>query len=213
MLFEMPRVGSSGFVSSDANRNPSLATLPDGTSFDFTPFSLHEAFAELESITGMKLLAVFIQPVVDAVSWIIKHYPTSRIFMLGLSGGAWTTHLAAAVDPRIHWSMAVAGSDPIESAAYDYERRHPSLTRDFGYSRIYLLAGSNRRPHYHIYNRRDSCCFRPPDDLATIMREMSQLSQVMGIESGYTVMVDESASTHEVGPDSLQIFLEALSGQ
>ena len=206
MLFEMPWMGWK------ANRNPGQATLPDGSIFDFSPFPLHNAFAELESKLGVNLLSVFIQPVVDAVSQIKKDFPKSKIFMIGLSGGAWTTHMAAAVDPRIDWSMAVAGSDSIESAAHDYEQSHYLLSRLFGYSRIYVLAGSHNRPHIHVYNRNDSCCFKPKPYLASWQSAVMQLSDAMKVKSAYEVMIDESAPNHQIGPTAMKPFVEALRG-
>jgi hypothetical protein len=51
--------------------------------------------------------------------------------MLGLSGGGWTTTLAAAIDPRIEVSFPTAGSTPFsfkhDTAVYndveDYEQQ------------------------------------------------------------------------------------------
>lgn len=211
LLFEMPRQGFSGTTTVEKNRNPSLVTLPTGTIFDFSPFAGHSAFKELELILGITLLAIFVQPVFDAVSYIKSNYPKSKIFMIGISGGGWTTHLAAAIYPRINWSMAVAGSEPIESAAYDYEQSHYILTRLFGYSRIYALAGSYNRPHIHVFNRRDNCCFKPQAYFRHWQESMSELSRVMELESNYQLFVDESASKHEIGPDSMSIFVEALN--
>ena len=209
LLLEMPRNGGGGY-SARINRNPGRAVLPDGTVFDFSNFNQHEYFAELELILGVTLLSIFVQPVVDAVSQIKRDYPKSKIFMVGLSGGAWTTHVAAALDPRINWSMAVAGSEPIESAAYDYEQRHVLLSRLFGYSRIYALAGSHNRTHLHIYNMNDTCCFRPKSYLGMWQRGVLQLANVMNVQSAYVVKIDESASKHEIGSDALSLYEEAL---
>lgn len=210
LLFEMPRQGSSGTTTVEQNRNPSFVTLPNGTVFDFSPFPGHAAFIELDSMLGITLLAIFVQPVIDAVSFIKSNYPKSKIFMIGISGGGWTTHLAAALDPRIDWSMAIAGSEPIESAAYDYEQSHYILTRLFGYSRIYALASSHNRPHIHVFNRHDDCCFAPKEYFQHWQEGMSDLSRVMELEHSYQLFVDESSSKHDIGFDSMSILIAAL---
>jgi hypothetical protein len=55
----------------------------------------------------------FLEPV-----WLSVNYAKSlgyqRIIMGGLSGGGWTTTVAAAIDPRIGLSFPVAGSVPCD---------------------------------------------------------------------------------------------------
>ena len=41
-----------------------------------------------------------------------------RLVMIGLSGGGWATHMAAAIDVRIDDSVPVAGAMPLYARAY-----------------------------------------------------------------------------------------------
>lgn len=52
----------------------------------------------------------FIEPVVLTINYALT-LGYKRIIMSGLSGGGWTTTVAAAIDPRIQLSMPGAGDD------------------------------------------------------------------------------------------------------
>jgi hypothetical protein len=86
------------------------------------------------------------------------------VAMVGLSGGGWTTTLAAALDPRIATSVPVAGSSPLDLAPSgtwgDFEQTDPALYASFSYLDLYLLgaAGAGRR-QLQILNEFDNCCF------------------------------------------------------
>ncbi len=74
------------------------------------------------------------------------------IYMVGLSGGGWTTTMATALNPEIAKGYSVAGDHPVESYDGDYEQQNPPLE----YSQAYSIA-VNRL--LHIYNKYDTCCF------------------------------------------------------
>jgi dienelactone hydrolase len=59
-------------------------------------------------VSSMKF---FVEPVILAINYA-KTLGYKRIVMVGLSGGGWTTTVAAAIDPRIDLSIPVAGSLP-----------------------------------------------------------------------------------------------------
>ena len=57
----------------------------------------------------------FIEPVVLSINHALAlGYDPHRIYLMGKSGGGWTTTLAAAVDPRITVSFPIAGSVPLD---------------------------------------------------------------------------------------------------
>lgn len=109
----------------------------------------------------------FIEPVVAVINLFAQSY--SEIFMLGISGGGWTTLVSAAIDPRITRSYPVAGSLPIYIRAEDsrhwgdYEQTVPELYSVANYLELYVMAATGHdgkaRRHIQVLNRNDSCCF------------------------------------------------------
>ena len=55
----------------------------------------------------------FVEPVVLTINHLLS-LGYKNIFMMGKSGGGWTTTVAAAVDPRISASFPIAGSVPLD---------------------------------------------------------------------------------------------------
>ena len=56
----------------------------------------------------------FLDPVVQGINYFQSVTPNAGpVSMIGLSGGGWTTSMAAAVDTRIKLSVPVAGSEPL----------------------------------------------------------------------------------------------------
>ena len=108
----------------------------------------------------------FIEPVVVALNYIEKNNSYSQVSMVGLSGGGWTTTLAAAVDTRIEVSFPVAGSYPIYLRSNsprdwgEYEQNTPELYSTVNYLELYVLGayGSGRK-QLQVINKYDSCCF------------------------------------------------------
>ena len=58
-------------------------------------------------------LRLFLEPIVQNINYFATLTPSPDVSMLGVSGGGWTTHLAAAIDSRIHLSIPIAGSAPL----------------------------------------------------------------------------------------------------
>jgi len=117
---------------------------------------------------GGSSLRFFIEPVVSGINYFIKQEPKYRdICMIGLSGGGWTTHLAAALDPRIGLSIPVAGAYPLYLRDYypgskgDAEQVLPALYEDrASWLDLYILAGHGEgRRQIQLLNQFDTCCF------------------------------------------------------
>jgi hypothetical protein len=107
----------------------------------------------------------FIEPVVVILNYIYKEFKFLSVSMVGISGGGWTTTLAAAVDPRINNSFPVAGSLPIHLRSTskdwgDYEQNAYELYAKVNYLDLYILGsyGANRM-QLQIINQYDPCCF------------------------------------------------------
>lgn len=123
----------------------------------------HNAYAWLE-LEGMEPLQLFLTPVLQAVNRVVSEKNPRSIYMVGLSGGGWTTHIYAALDPRIRGSFPVAGNlpfflGPASAAAGDYEqKRIPML--GYGYLAYYALAALEQdRYQVQFINQFDPCCF------------------------------------------------------
>ena len=107
----------------------------------------------------------FIEPVVVALNYLEKNYNYSLVSMIGISGGGWTTTLAAAADIRINCSFPVAGTYPIylrsnEPNWGDFEQTNPDLYKRVNYLELYILGsfGKNRK-QIQVINQYDPCCF------------------------------------------------------
>lgn len=127
------------------------------------------------------LFRFFLEPVVQGVNHFLMTNPGADVTMIGISGGGWTTHMAAAVDSRIKRSFPVAGSLPLYArefspgSAGDVEQFHPALYGETdadgdgvtdtasgiaSWLEIYALGGcGDGRQQIQILNLRDPCCF------------------------------------------------------
>jgi hypothetical protein len=111
-------------------------------------------------------LKYFIEPVVVVLNYLCKGHTNSSVAMIGISGGGWTTTLAAAVDTRIKKSFPIAGSYPLFLRSdwledwSDYESTVPEMVRTANYLELYILgAFGPGRNQLQILNRYDACCY------------------------------------------------------
>jgi hypothetical protein len=129
--------------------------------------TFHDHMKFLSPVNGHSV-KYFIEPVAIVLNYLKKNYDYSSISMVGLSGGGWTTTLAAAIDTRIDKSFPVAGSYPIylrsnssrDWGRGDYEQTVPEIYNTVNYLELYILGshGANRK-QLQIINQYDSCCF------------------------------------------------------
>lgn len=102
-------------------------------------------------------LSDFIGPTVVVVN-TIRELGYTNIIMSGLSGGGWTTTLAAAADERILAAYPTAGSLPLSCPVLrDYEQLLPGLSET--YEDLYIMACSGGRRFKQIHHIWDACCF------------------------------------------------------
>ena len=122
------------------------------------PAANHIYFAQYE-----RPLQYFVRPVTAVLDYIADSY--ASVYMTGLSGGGWTTVLAAATDSRITKSYPVAGSVPMymrwvspATDGGDYEQFLQPFYSQFSYLDLYVLGSANGR-QLQISNYWDPCCF------------------------------------------------------
>ena len=96
-----------------------------------------------------------------SLNYVDTTFNFDSYYMVGISGGGWTTTLYSAIDPRITQSYSIAGSLPLYLRSSpedigDYEQIVPSLYRIANYLDLYILDsyGENRK-HVQIFNKYD----------------------------------------------------------
>jgi hypothetical protein len=109
----------------------------------------------------------FFDPIAITLNYVEDHFNYQRIYMMGLSGGGWTTVFYSAIDERINFSFPVAGSVPLylrvdqeglgdAEQGYDYT----GILSVANYTELYLMGASGEgRGQLQINNRYDDCCF------------------------------------------------------
>lgn len=150
-------------------------------------------------------LHYFAEPVVVALNWAEATYSYSRRFMVGLSGGGWTTVVLAAIDVRIDTSYPVAGSWPHylrDRFGYfgDYEER---ITPN--YLELYLMATQPRREQVQVFNEFDPCCFGglySYDYLAYTSYRANEWS------GRFQILMDHHETEHVISANTLAQILE-----
>jgi hypothetical protein len=162
----------------------------------------------------------FLDPVVAVINYLHTDlnadFACDDIAMVGLSGGGWTTTLAAAIDPRIGLSFPVAGSYPMYLRVLDwrdwgdYEQTVPELYRTANYLELYVLGahGPGRRQR-QILNAGDPCCFGG-EGWRTYGDVVARLVENLG-DGAFTVSVDASHDEHDISPTALSWILDDLA--
>jgi hypothetical protein len=162
----------------------------------------HSGFDVLES-NKFSPIVMFVAPIVALIDTYRDHSPQSVIGITGISGGGWTTVLAAAIDSRISCSYPVAGNVPryliktlVKPDWGDYEQNHGGLLSIASELDWYIMAVDEPwRRQIQFFNKYDPCCF---------MGETSghYRSAVRGvakqIDGGYFyTMVDSNSFRHQ----------------
>ena len=199
----------------------------------------HAFMFNIATSGGSSPMKFFIEPVVVAMNFLGSSQSLVRYTdfnMVGLSGGGWTTTVAAAVDPRIKLSFPVAGSVPlflrVEPYSHDmeqflpamYGQRSPFVAGIAGYPDLYVLGamGSGRKQH-QILNRHDNCCFGEGQHVASVLGPFD--AAVRGYESqvktaisqvgsgAFRLIVDETSLVHQISNNAIyNVIVPVLAG-
>lgn len=157
---------------------------------------------------------ILIEPVIVVVNQALAD-GYQAVHMVGLSGGGWTTTLAAAVDRRIVKSYPVAGSLPLFLREEqfgdfgDWEQTAPELYRVANYLELYVLGavGDGRR-QLQVLNQFDPCCFGGVR-YRTYERAVGDRVRALGA-GHFAVWLDDSHSQHQLSKEALQTILDDL---
>ena len=125
LAFNMPLIGM--------NNQPVIETS------DFGPvkFISHKQLPLLES-SKFSPIKYFVEPIALSLNFIDQNYDYDSYYMVGISGGGWTTVLYSAIDQRVSQSYSVAGSYPLHlryeaKNLGDYEQSNPNIYRISNY--------------------------------------------------------------------------------
>lgn len=208
-------------------------SLPDGPPFSFVETGTtghNEMFQKLAETVDGAMFRFFLEPVVQTVNHFLAVNPDAEdVSMVGLSGGGWTTSMAAALDTRIKLSIPVAGSAPLYVRNADKHSRgdaeqvySPLFDENIAedgtgggvatWLEIYALGGygENRRQIY-LTNEFDSCCFagRFPDQFKDIV------SRLVGEKLGrgrWEHVLDSSHKSHLISEQSIREVINPALG-
>ena len=152
LAFSMPLLGMNDQPIIDLER------------FGKIKFTSHNQFKFLES-SEFSPIKFFVEPIGVSLNYLDENFNFDSYYMVGISGGGWTTVLFSAIDDRITQSYSVAGSVPMfmrsdSKNIGDYEQIVPELYRIANYLELYILSSfGDERKHVQIFNKNDPCCF------------------------------------------------------
>ena len=155
----------------------------------------------------------FIEPVIRCKEAAIQKNKYEKIHMIGLSGGGWTTTLAAALDPDIETSAAVAGALPIALREYDlgdYEQYTIDLYSKVNYIDMFILGSYGQGRHQlQIFNVYDSCCFRGYR-AKSYERILEKSLKELG-RGEVSVWHDETHWSHKISDSSMSRIIQQIT--
>ena len=185
---------------------------------DFGPikFISHKQFPLLES-SKFSPMKYFVEPIVLSLNYIDENYDYDNYYMVGISGGGWTTVLYSAIDERISQSYSVAGSYPLylrheAKNLGDYEQINPNLYRIANYLELYIMSsfGDDRKlVQLFIYN--DPCCFQAElYEKFPYGNAIQDRLEILGGEGKFSVFLDNSTNQHEISDHALSLILDDM---
>ena len=173
----------------------------------------HEQFRLLDS-DNFSSIKFFLEPILIAVNYIEYSYNLDSIFMVGISGGGWTTTMYSAIDDRIEKSFSVGTMLPLfislnAPSIPHYESVLLELYQKVSYMDLYILSSfGENRAQIKIINKFDSCChggisYQVFEE--EIMETMEKLNN-----GNFTIFLDDSHNGHKISDTALQVILENI---
>ena len=200
LAFSMPLVG---------NNNQPVVDLEN---FGKIKLRYHDDF-ELLDPTNFSPIKFFVEPIIVSLNYTDKNYNFESYYMVGISGGGWTTTLSAALDDRISKSYSVAGSLPFFLRSDlqdlgDYEQRVRSLYQIANYLELYTIASyGEERKHVQIFNKFDPCCFAGESLLNYYDTMEQKLSDLSGT---FEIWIDDTHKEHKISSHMINLILSSM---
>ena len=186
----------------------------DITNIGPVKFQVHRQFSLLET-DDFSPISYFFTPIAFTLNYFDKNYEFTDYYMVGISGGGWTTTVYSAIDPRISKSFEVNGSIPLPLRSQvqdigDWEQFHPGIHSIANYLQLYVMSshGENRK-FVQIFNEYDPCCF------AGTLYELYEdeiRSVTSNIGNGkYNTYLDSSHTEHKISESVIEFILETIN--
>jgi hypothetical protein len=160
-------------------------------------------------------LQFFVEPVIQVINYLDQRFDYSLLAMVGISGGGWTTTVAAAIDPRIKASFSVAGGVPLylrtrnDNDWGSWEETVPQFNSIANYLELYILgAVGPGRIQWQIFNFFDPCCYSG-DKSKTFGNIVSSLVKKFG-DGKFNLYIDDTHYEHEVSQHVVKRIEEEL---
>jgi hypothetical protein len=157
----------------------------------------------------------FLHPIAVSLNYLDQTYNFDTYYMVGISGGAWTTTLYSAIDDRIQKSYPVGGPLPlfltinVPGNNGDYELNLPELYNKANFLELFIMGSyGNGREQLKILNKCDSCCYYGisyqvfEDDVKQVMRELGSGS--------FEVYLDTTHKEHKISETALNLILNSM---
>ena len=185
---------------------------------DFGPikFIFHDQFPLLES-PNFSPMKYFVEPIALSLNFIEQNYDYDEYYMVGISGGGWTTIIYSAIDQRISQSYSVAGSYPLYLRQEvknlgDYEQNNPDIYRISNYLELYTMSSfGNDRKLVQLFIYNDPCCFQAELYEKFPYGEIIQNRlEILGSEGKFSVFLDNSTNQHEISDHALGLILDEM---
>ena len=185
---------------------------------DFGPikFIFHDQFPLLES-PNFSPMKYFVEPIALSLNFIEQNYDYDEYYMVGISGGGWTTIIYSAIDQRISQSYSVAGSYPLYLRQEvknlgDYEQNNPNIYRISNYLELYTMSSfGNDRKLVQLFIYNDPCCFQAELYEKFPYGEIIQNRlEILGGEGKFSVFLDNSTNQHEISDHALGLILDEM---
>ena len=185
---------------------------------DFGPikFIFHDQFPLLES-PNFSPMKYFVEPIALSLNFIEQNYDYDEYYMVGISGGGWTTIIYSAIDQRISQSYSVAGSYPLYLRQEvknlgDYEQNNPDIYHISNYLELYTMSSfGNDRKLVQLFIYNDPCCFQAELYEKFPYGEIIQNRlEILGSEGKFSVFLDNSTNQHEISDHALGLILDEM---
>ncbi len=204
LAFSMPLLGM--------NNQPII----DLEHFGKIKFTNHKQLQFLES-SEFSPVKFFIEPIGVSLNYLNKNFDFDSYYMMGISGGGWTTVLFSAIDDRISQSYSIAGTIPIfmrsdSKNIGDYEQIIPELYNISNYLELYIMGSyGSERKLVLIYNEFDPCCF--PGELYDRFPfgDILKLNLEKIGEGEFDIIIDQEQNKHIISKEIMLTIISSIN--
>ena len=194
------------------NNNPII----DLDNFGKIKFTTHKQLRFLES-SEFSPIKFFIEPIGVSLNYLDEYFDFDSYYMVGISGGGWTTVLFSAIDDRISQSYSVAGTIPIfmrsdSKNIGDYEQIIPELYAITNYLELYILNSyGDDRIHVQIFNNNDPCCFS--GNISGIYDDQINQRLIKLDKGNFFLYIDDTHNEHKISEYSRNLILKHMNNE